>query len=91
MFNGDIYLPLYLPLCSNPQGARGAKRGVSPLRPEGEKEVTHLDLGQVDRGLVNLRGRGEVGLEIAGQRLARKVSLGIIGAVGKTQGRPRLN
>jgi hypothetical protein len=45
------------------------------LRPEGEKEVSHLDLGQVDRGLVNLRGRGEVGLEIAGQRLARKVSL----------------
>ena len=35
--------------------------------------VAHLDLGQVDRGLVNLRGRGEAGLEIAGQRLASKV------------------
>lgn len=50
---------------------RERKAGDQPAK--GDKTVAHLDLGHVDRGLVNLRGRGEAGLEIAGQRQARKV------------------
>jgi hypothetical protein len=47
------------------------KRPAAVLTAKTEVTSAHLDLGRVDRGLVNLRGRGEAGLEIAGQNSSK--------------------